>query len=146
MKKSLVAALSVCVLMPLAASAEEPKAFKDGREVVEAFYSDILNNKDDATLRERAALIVAQNWDDEPGPQPGVEGLDGLVNIFTKYHQAIPDMNWEPQEVLKAGNNRYVVRSIGSGTPVFDFLGVGIAPEKSRKKVIFHPIDRYPYR
>jgi predicted ester cyclase len=113
------------LIAPAPTMATPATAYASGRAVVEAFYATLLSNTgDDAGLADRAAGIVGKNWVADP-VSAGGPGLTGLVRTFTAYHQAIPDMKWTPQEILKVGPNRYVVRSVGTGTPVVDFLGIG---------------------
>ena len=94
-------------------------------KTIKAFY-DLLSNQDTdaALLKEHATPVVGVNWDAMPLPLGG-PGLEGFAQTFARYHQAIPDMKWEPQSILKSGAHTYTVRSIGSGTPVFDFLSIG---------------------
>jgi predicted ester cyclase len=131
MKKLIyVATLLTCLVVPTYSYAEEtmaansPKAATPNPElaVIKAFY-DLLSSHDDATLATRAAPVVDVDWIDDPVSLGG-QGLTGFVNTFTAYHQVIPDMKWTPQRILKSGHT-YTVRSIGSGTPVADFLGIG---------------------
>ncbi len=70
----------------------------------------------------KAAEVIDVNWDSEPTPRGG-DGLDGFVKSIQAFGQMIPNLNWSPQEVLKDGN-RYIVRSIATGTPVQPFFGV----------------------
>ncbi|MCI0553770.1 MAG: ester cyclase [Anaerolineae bacterium] len=44
----------------------------------------------------------------------------------------IPDLKWEPQEMIQEGN-RVIVRSMASGTPNGDFMGVKATGAKSFK-------------
>lgn len=92
---------------------------------INGFY-DLLSNQDTdaALLKEHAAPFVAAKWDVTPTPFGG-SGLDGFAKTFSTYHQAIPNMTWKPQSILKSSGHTYTVRSIGSGTPVFDFLKIG---------------------
>lgn len=136
MKKYLFALIATIVSCPFAANADvagnpdiagveqSPKAFKSGREVVEAFYELISSTGDDSTLADRAALVIAPKWNAEPDMLTG-DGLSGFVSTFSQYHYAIPDMQWAPQEILRSGSNRYIARCVGTGTPVFDFLHLG---------------------
>ncbi len=55
--------------------------------------------------------------------------LIGQVEFFWKL---IPDLKWEPQELINEGN-KYVVRSIASGTPKGDFMGLPTDGTKSFK-------------
>ena len=88
---------------------------------VQTFY-EMLSNPNDPDLAMKAAEVIDVNWDSEPTPRGG-DGLDGFVKSIQAFGQMIPNLNWSPQEVLKDGN-RYIVRSIATGTPVQPFFGV----------------------
>ena len=90
-------------------------------KAVETFY-EMLSNPNDPDLAMKAAEVIDVNWDSEPTPRGG-DGLDGFVKSIQAFGQMIPNLNWSPQEVLKDGN-RYIVRSIATGTPVQPFFGV----------------------
>ena len=53
----------------------------------------------------------------------------GQVDFFWKL---IPDLKWEPQDIINEGN-KLVVRSIVSGTPNGDFMGLPTDGTKSFK-------------
>ena len=97
-------------------------AAADDRAVVEAFYADLLSNPRGADLRERTARVIVEDWVSTPTPRGG-PGLDGFVKSLEGFGAAIPDLQWKPQEIIQAGN-RYVVRSVATGTPVKPFFGV----------------------
>ena len=88
---------------------------------VQTFY-EMLSNPNDPDLAMKAAEVIDVNWDSEPTPLGG-DGLDRFVKSIQAFGQMIPNLNWSPQEVLKDGN-RYIVRSIATGTPVQPFFGV----------------------
>ena len=88
---------------------------------VQTFY-EMLSNPNDPDLAMKAAEVIDVHWDSEPTPRGG-DGLDGFVKSIQAFGQMIPNLNWSPQEVLKDGN-RYIVRSIATGTPVQPFFGV----------------------
>ena len=48
------------------------------------------------------------------------------------FWKLIPDLKWEIQEILQDGN-KFVVRSIGTGTPNGDFMGLPTDGTKSFK-------------
>lgn len=90
-------------------------------KAVQTFY-EMLSNPSDPDLAAKAAEVIAPNWDSEPTPRSG-DGLEGFVKSIQGFGQIIPDLEWEPQEILKDGD-RYIVRSIATGTPVQPFFGV----------------------
>ena len=90
-------------------------------EVVEAFYSDLLSNPRGADLGERVRRVVSEDWESIPTPRGG-KGAEGFVKSLEVFGEKLPDLNWEPQEILQDGN-RYVVRSIATGTPAKPLFG-----------------------
>lgn len=90
-------------------------------KAVETFYH-MLSNPTDPELATMAEKVIAENWDSEPTPRGG-DGLMGFVRSIQAFGQMIPDLNWEPQEILQDGN-RYIVRSIATGTPTQPFMGI----------------------
>jgi predicted ester cyclase len=114
--------LLVCLVVPTYSYAET--THNSDKDVIRAFYT-ILSNKivDATTLQQDAESVLDVNWKKFPGPKME-QGIVGFANTFAAYHQAIPDMMWIPKRIYKSGN-KYTVRSIGTGTPVYDFLGLG---------------------
>ncbi len=68
----------------------------------------------------------------------GKPALTGQVEFFWKL---IPDLKWEPQDIANDGE-KYVVRSLVSGTPNGDFMGIPTDGTKSFKtmSIDFHTI------
>ncbi len=109
-------------LTALAAAALIPAgALADDLDVIKAFYADLLTTPADAT-GEMVRDVVTEDWVSIPTPRGG-PGAEGLAKSLAAFGQAVPDLNWEPQEILQDGN-RYIVRSIATGTPAVPFLGV----------------------
>ena len=96
-------------------------AYANDRAVVEAFYSQLLSNPNAPDIATRARKIVVEDWTSIPTPRGG-KGAEGLIKTLKKFGKAISAMKWQPQEILQVGN-RYVVRSIASGTPNGKFFG-----------------------
>jgi predicted ester cyclase len=66
--------------------------------------------------------VVAEKWVSIPTPRGGPDRV-GFVETLKKFGAAIPDLNWEIQEILQDGN-RYTVRSIATGTPAKAVFGI----------------------
>jgi len=94
----------------------------DDKAVVEAFYTQLLSAPNAEDLEARVAKVVVENWVSIPTPRGGKDAA-GLVKSLKGFGAAIPDLKWTIQEILQTGN-RYVVRSIATGTPVKPFFGV----------------------
>ena len=90
-------------------------------QVIKSFYADLLTTPGDVT-REAVDAVVVEDWVSVPTPRGG-PGASGLYDTLKGFGGVIPDLSWEPQEILQDGD-RYIVRSIAKGTPVAPFLGV----------------------
>ena len=91
-------------------------------DVVKAFYSDLLSNPRGEDLGERVRKVIVEDWVSIPTPRGG-KGAEGFVKSLRGFGETLPDLKWEPQEILQDGN-RYIVRSIATGTPAKPFFGM----------------------
>ncbi len=119
--------ITACVLITLfwvgcASMDANRQSEPDGLEVVKAFYSQLLSNPSAPDIAERTARVVVVDWVSIPTPRGG-PGLEGFVKSLKGFGAVIPDLKWVPQEILRDGN-RYIVRSVATGTPVKPFFGV----------------------
>lgn len=94
----------------------------DDLATVRAFYSDILADPA-GTTAERYFELFSPDIVSIPTP-PGGEGAQGMLNTVGFLGQVVPDLKWEPQEIIEVGDGRFVVRSLFSGTPIGPFFGV----------------------
>lgn len=104
-------------------------ALADDLATVRAFYSDILSDPA-GTTEARYYEIFSPDVVSIPTP-PGGEGAQGMLNTVAFLGQVVPDLTWEPQEIIDLGDGRFVVRSLFGGTPVGPFFGVDPATGKS---------------
>ena len=97
-------------------------------DVVKAFYNDLLT-KPAETTTESVHSVLAKDWAAVPVSMggPGADGLAATLGITGKI---VPDLTFQIDEILQAGN-RYIVRARATGTPVGPFLGVDPATGKS---------------
>ena len=116
MRRFLGAALTAVAL------AATPAAHANDKAVVEAFYSKLLSAPNAADLDARVRNVVVEDWVSVPQPRGG-KGAVGMIKTLRFFGSIIPDLKWSPQEILRVGN-RYVVRSIATGTPKGKFFGV----------------------
>jgi predicted ester cyclase len=132
MQKNALFLLATLAFLPLISHAQDTVSpvssgtTKTNRELIESFYKLLNNTGSDISLIEGASRVVAKKWQAEPRALGG-DGVDGFVHTFMKYHQAIPDLLFTPQEVLRVARNRYMVRSVATGTAMGDFLELGDA-------------------
>lgn len=96
-------------------------ALADDLDVVKSFYADLLTTPADVTP-ELVRSVVAEDWESTPTPRGG-PGAQGMYDTLKGFGAVIPDLTWEPQEILQDGDT-YIVRSIARGTPTAPFLGV----------------------
>lgn len=115
--------------LALATAALASQAAADDIDTVRAFYSDILSNPAETTS-ERYYELFSPDVVSIPTP-PGGEGAQGMLNTIGFLGQVVPDLTWEPQEIIETDDGRYVVRSTFTGTPVGAFLGVDSANGKT---------------
>ena len=74
--------------------------------------------------------ILADNFQSKDSTEvKGKEQLIGQIGFFWKL---VPDLKWEIQEMVAEGN-QVVVRSLASGTPNRNFMGVQTDGTKSFK-------------
>lgn len=100
------------------------------REALIAFYRKALTVNSETTPAEVLGNILADNFISYGSLENKTkEQLIGQVGFFWKL---IPDLKWDPQELLNDGD-KYVVRSIATGTPSGDFMGVPAVGSKSFK-------------
>jgi len=102
----------------------------DLKEIVQPFYTQCLTVNPDTNVGELMGKILADNFQSFGSvDSKGKAQLIGQVQFFWKL---IPDLKWEIQETLQDGN-RVIVRSMASGTPNGDFMGVKTTGTKSFK-------------
>ena len=113
-----ICAAFMAVFMMLTGTAAQA----DDKAVVEAFYTQLLSDPNAEDLEARVTKVVVENWVSIPTPRGGKDAA-GLVKSLKGFGAAIPDLKWTVKEILQTGN-RYVVRSVATGTPVKPFFGV----------------------
>ena len=91
-------------------------------DTVRAFYSDVLSAPAETT-DERYYELFSPAVVSIPTP-PGGPGAQGMLNTIAFLGQAVPDLSWEPQEIVALDDGRFVVRGLATGTPVAPFFGV----------------------
>ena len=100
------------------------------REIIEVFYTRCLTVNTVTNVGETLDIILAGNFISNGSVESkNKEQLTGQIESFWKL---IPDLKWEPQEIINEGS-RFVVRSIASGTPNGDFMGLPTNGSKSFK-------------
>jgi len=91
------------------------------KEVLMAFYEKALTVNTETRPEPVLAEILADNFVSKGSVESKTkEQLTGQLGFFWKL---IPDLKWVPQDIVNEGN-KYVVRSLASGTPNGDFMGL----------------------
>lgn len=94
----------------------------DDRNTVRAFYTDVLSAPAETTP-ERYYALFSPEVVSIPTP-PGGPGAQGMLNTIAYLGQVVPDLTWEPQEIIALDDGRFVVRGRAAGTPIGPFFGV----------------------
>ncbi|WP_434050953.1 MAG: ester cyclase [Roseibium sp.] len=97
-------------------------------DVVKSFYSELLTTPADVTA-EQVRSVVSEDWVSVPTPRGGA-GAEGFHKTLKGFGAIIPDLKWEPQEILQDGN-RFIVRGKATGTPQGPFFGIDPATGNS---------------
>lgn len=118
MRTFLVTAIAVLLAFSTPASASDSADLA----AVKAFYTDLLSNPKGDNLGDRVRNVVVEDWVSTPTPRGG-PGAEGMAKTLAGFGKAIPDLNWDVQEILQDGD-RYIVRSVATGTPVKPVFGV----------------------
>lgn len=105
-----------------AGAATTSLAAASDKAIVEAFYSAFLTAKGQDVAAEGARLMAA-NFESVGDFTGKGKGREELIAQIQRFHQLVPNLKWEPVEILEAGG-RYVVRSRASGTPNGPLFGV----------------------
>lgn len=100
------------------------------KEILTAFYRKCLTVNSETNASEVLGNILADDFVSSGSVDTKTkEQLIGQIGYFWKL---ISDLKWEPQEMIGEGN-KFVVRSIASGTPNGDFMGLPTDGTKSFK-------------
>ena len=93
----------------------------DLKEIVRPFYTKCLTVNSDTNVAETMGKILADGFQSKGSMDMKTkEQLIGQIQFFWKL---VPDLKWEIQEMIQEGN-QVVVRSLASGTPNGNFMGV----------------------
>ena len=98
------------------------------KEIVRSFYTECLTVNSVTNLSDKMGALLAEDFASINAKETkGKAQLVGQVGFFWKL---IPDLKWEPLEILQDGN-KVIVRSTFSGSPKGDFMGLILDGTKS---------------
>ena len=90
-------------------------------ELLTAFYKKCLSINAETNVTETLEKILADSFVSRGSVE--TKSKEVLIKQINYFWKLIPDLKWEPQELIK-DENKFVVRSIASGTPNGDFMGI----------------------
>ena len=99
-------------------------------DIVEPFYNQALTVNQETVPAEVMASLLADNFESQNGQE--VKDKSTLMKQVSFFWELIPDLKWEPQEKVVEGN-KCVIRSIATGSPKGNFMGVELDGSKSFK-------------
>ena len=106
------------------------KEMENLTEVVKPFYTDCLTVNKHADVAKTMNRLLADDFQSINSSETKSKAqLIGQIQFFWKL---VPDLKWEIQEMLQDGN-KVVVRSIATGSPKGDFMGMSLDGSKSFK-------------
>jgi predicted ester cyclase len=99
-------------------------------EVVKPFYTKCLTVNSETNTNELLGKLLSDNF--QSTGSTATKGKEQLIKGVQYLWELIPDMKWNIQEMVQY-DNRIVVRSIASGSPKGDFMGLSTDGRKSFK-------------
>jgi len=103
---------------------------EDLKKLVKQFYTECLTVNTHTDVAKVMGNLLADDFQSINAKETkGKPALIGQIQFFWKL---VPDLKWEPQDILQDGN-KVVVRSTFSGTPNGDFMGLPTSGSKSFK-------------
>ena len=98
------------------------------KDLVKTFYTDCLTVNDHTDVAKVMGKLLADDFQSISAKEvKGKAALTGQIQFFWKL---IPDLKWEPQELL-SDVNKVIVRSTFSGSPKGEFMGLTLDGSKS---------------
>ena len=119
MRKWIVFSVFVCIIAGYAAISMAKETNLKG--IVEPFYTKCLTVNQETDLPELLGKLLADKF--KSFGSVDAKDKAQLIGQLQFFWKLIPDMKWEIQEMLQDGN-RVIVRSIATGSPKGDFMGL----------------------
>jgi steroid delta-isomerase-like uncharacterized protein len=104
----------------------------DVKEIVRPFYTRCLTVNPTTNVAETMGKLLADNFVSMGSVDADAKSKAQLIGQIQFFWNLVPDLKWDIQEMV-AQANQVVVRSIASGTPNGDFMGVPTNGSKSFK-------------
>lgn len=129
-KKGLTGVVTVICIFAACTIVQAMDKKQDLKEVVKPFYTKCLTVNPDTNVSELMGSLLADDF--QSIGSVNIKSKEKLVGQLRFFWELIPDLKWEIQEMLQDGN-RVIVRSIASGSPKGNFMGLPTDGSKSFK-------------
>jgi steroid delta-isomerase-like uncharacterized protein len=100
------------------------------KAIVAPFYTQCLTVNPGTDVAEAMGKILADDFQSKGSAD--VKSKGQLIAQIQFFWKLVPDLKWEIQEMIREGD-RVVVRSLASGTPNGNFMGVPADGSRSFK-------------
>ncbi len=132
MKNSIIGSLFTAVILTMCnaepnttASTEE---IAKNRAAIDSFYHHALTVNEDCRPTAVLSSLLAEGY--QSYATKGTKNAAQLSQQLEFFWKIVPDLKWAPQQVTRDGDV-YTVRSVASGTPNGDFMGMPTNGTKS---------------
>ncbi len=99
-------------------------------DILTPFYKQALTVNTEITSTDVLEKVLADGF--ESHNSQGGKNKETLIKQVIYFWQLMPDLKWEPQEKIVDGN-KYVIRSVATGSPKGNFMGLELDGSKSFK-------------
>jgi predicted ester cyclase len=115
-RRDVVVAATVLGLVPVLAAPGD-------RAIVEAMYARFFSAGGAPDLAVEGEKLLAPGFESIGDYSGKAKKRDELIKQIQGFHKLVPDLIWQPEEIIEAGN-RFIVRSRATGTPKGPLFGV----------------------
>ncbi len=98
------------------------------KNIVKKFYTNCLTVNNETNLPKEMENLFADNFQSINAKE--TKGKSVMIGQIQYFWKLIPDLKWIPQEILQDGN-KVIVRSVATGSPKGDFMGMKLDGSKS---------------
>lgn len=103
---------------------------EDAQSIVAPFYKKALTVNRETTPTAVLGAILADDFQSLNGQE--TKSKEVLMKQVEGFWKLIPDLAWEPQDMV-IGGNKVVVRSVATGSPKGPFMGMELDGTRSFK-------------
>jgi predicted ester cyclase len=115
-RRDVVVAATVLGLAPALAAPGD-------RAIVEAMYARFFSAGGAPDIAVEGERLMAPGFESIGDYAGKNKKRDELIKQIQGFHKLVPDLKWQPEEIIEAGN-RFIVRSRATGTPKGPLFGV----------------------